>query len=66
MVKTMMHPVAGEINLLNMPWHMSATPGELRASPPVIGHHTSEVIIENGFEESEIEELKNKGVIWGN
>ena len=66
MVKTMMHPIAGQIQVLDKPWQMSDTPGGLRLPPPVLGYHTSEVLLENGFAGSEIEELKQKGAIWGN
>ena len=33
-VKTMEHPQAGEIKLLDKPWHLSASAGGLRMPPP--------------------------------
>jgi crotonobetainyl-CoA:carnitine CoA-transferase CaiB-like acyl-CoA transferase len=65
MVKTMEHPIAGEIRLLDKPWHMSETPGGLKLPPPPLGWHTSEVLKAAGFEAQEIDDLKKEGVIGG-
>jgi len=65
MVKTMEHPIAGEIRVLDKPWHMSETPGGLRLPPPPLGWHTSEVLTAAGFESQEIEDLKKAGAIGG-
>jgi crotonobetainyl-CoA:carnitine CoA-transferase CaiB-like acyl-CoA transferase len=65
MIKTMDHPVAGKIRLLDKPWHMSATPGELKLPPPPLGWHTTEVLKAAGFKADEIEGLKKTRVIEG-
>lgn len=65
MVKTMDHPIAGEIRILDKPWHMSATPGGLKMPPPPLGWHTSEVLTAAGFDPVEIDGLKKSGIIDG-
>jgi len=65
MVKTMDHPIAGKIRILDKPWHMSETPGGLKLPPPPLGWHTSEVLKAAGFEAQEIDDLKKAGVIGG-
>jgi len=65
MVKTMDHPIAGKIRVLDKVWHMSATPGGLKLPPPPLGWHTSEVLKAAGFEAEEIDGLKKAGVIGG-
>lgn len=65
MVKSMNHPIAGEIRLLDKPWHMSETPGELKLPPPPLGWHTSEVLTAAGVEAEEIDSLKKASVIDG-
>ena len=64
-VKTMAHPKAGEIKLLDKPWHLSASTGGLRLPPPAFGQHTDEVLLAAGFSESEIELFKKHEVVFG-
>ena len=65
MVKTMEHPIAGMIKVLNKPWKMSESPGDEQLPPPPLGWHTFEVLKEAGYAEEDIISLKNKGVIEG-
>jgi formyl-CoA transferase len=65
MVKTMEHPQAGEIKLLDKPWHLSASTGGLRLPPPAFGQHTDEVLLSHGFSESEIAQLKQNEAVLG-
>jgi len=65
MVKTMEHPQAGEIKLLDKPWHLSGSSGGLRMPPPAFGQHTDEVLLAHGFSESEIALLKQHEVVFG-
>jgi crotonobetainyl-CoA:carnitine CoA-transferase CaiB-like acyl-CoA transferase len=64
-VKTMEHPQAGEIKLLDKPWHLSASAGGLRLPPPAFGQHTDEVLLAHGFSESEIALLKQREAVFG-
>jgi len=65
MVKTMQHATAGEIKVLDKPWHLSLTPGGLRMPPPGFGQHSSEILMEYGFSLSEVETLKDNNVVSG-
>jgi crotonobetainyl-CoA:carnitine CoA-transferase CaiB-like acyl-CoA transferase len=65
MVKTIIHPQAGDIKLLDKPWHLSASSGGLRMPPPVLGQHTDEVLLAHGFSGSEIAQLKQLEVVFG-
>jgi len=65
MVKKMAHPIAGEITVLDKPWHLSASPGGLKLPPPPLGGHTTEVLLEAGFDRAEIDQLKKSGAVSG-
>ena len=65
MVKTMDHPTAGKIRLLNKPWHLSKSQGDDELPPPPLGWHTSEVLKKAGFSEEAIRSLRAEKVIDG-
>lgn len=63
MVKEVDHPTCGPIKLVNTPVKFSeSTPG-IRSPPPTLGQHTSEVLQQLGYTDSEVEELKSQGVV---
>lgn len=63
MVKEVDHPSCGPIKLVNTPVKFSeSTPG-IRTPPPTLGQHTSEVLLQLGYSESQVEELKTQGVV---
>ena len=49
--------------MLGIPTKLSATPGDIRLMPPLLGEHTEEVLEELGYSEKHINELENKGII---
>ena len=57
------HPVLGHIRMLGSPIKLSATPLDVGRRAPLLGEHTSEVLVEHGFSEAEIETLRKNGVI---
>ncbi len=65
MVKTMQHKVAGEIEIMDKPWQMSETPGELRYPPPAHGEHTSEILKQWNYSDEEIAELLENQIVFG-
>ncbi|HYV56667.1 MAG TPA: CoA transferase [Candidatus Nitrosopolaris sp.] len=47
---TLAHPVAGPVTMPGAPYHLSATPWQLRTPAPTLGQHTTEVLTEAGIE----------------
>ena len=57
------HPAAGLVRSIANPVRLSQTPVSYRLPPPMLGQHNTEVLIELGYEPSEVEELETRGVI---
>jgi len=47
---TLAHSVAGPVTMPGAPYHLSATPWQLRTPAPTLGQHTAEVLAEAGIE----------------
>lgn len=63
MVVEMEDELRGKIKMLGIPTKLSATPGDIRRMPPVLGEHTEEVLNELGYSGKEVKDLENKGII---
>ena len=57
------HPVAGPIRNIGIPIKLSETPGRFRRSAPALGEHTDEVLTDLGYDDSDIETLREDGVV---
>ncbi len=57
------HPTAGHVKAIGLPIKFSDTPGGVRRAAPLFGQDTREVLHENGFSESEIDQLTAEGAI---
>lgn len=58
------HPKLGKIKVLNTPFRFSETPVGVRASPPLWGEHTREILRDMlGYKKAQIDHLLNEGVI---
>jgi crotonobetainyl-CoA:carnitine CoA-transferase CaiB-like acyl-CoA transferase len=57
------HPAAGPTRVLGIPFKLSATPGRIRRPAPTLGQHTSEVLLELGYSNLAIDELRRRGII---
>lgn len=57
------HPTYGKIRMLNNPIKLSKTPAENRCKAPELGEHTDQILIELGYSQSDIKEMRGKGVI---
>ena len=56
------HPKHGKFRTMNVPIHMSETPGSLRIPPPALGEHTQEALRAMGKSDDEIQQLLAAGV----
>jgi crotonobetainyl-CoA:carnitine CoA-transferase CaiB-like acyl-CoA transferase len=64
MVQEVEHPTAGKVKLVGIPVKFTATPGEIRLPPPLLGQHTEEVLRDLlGLDAAEIETLRSEGAI---
>jgi crotonobetainyl-CoA:carnitine CoA-transferase CaiB-like acyl-CoA transferase len=63
MVVETAHPTAGNVKAIGLPIKFSDTPGAVRQPAPLFGQHTREVLSENGFSDTEVDQLLDQGVI---
>jgi formyl-CoA transferase len=64
MVRTIEHPVAGEIRTLGIPFRFSDTPTGIRRAPPTLSQHTAEVLRDElGYSDEQIGRLRRDGVV---
>ena len=55
------HPKTGPFRAMNVPFHLSETPGSLRIPPPGLAEHTDEVLRQMGKSADEIAALRASG-----
>ncbi len=64
MILEVPHPALGTVKLTGVPVKLSATPGQVKRPPPLLGEHTEEVLQAwLGISRVEIEGLRRDGVI---
>lgn len=63
MVVEMNHPTAESIKLVGSPLKLSRTPVEMRKHPPLYSEHTKNILLELGYSEEQIKEMKSKQII---
>jgi crotonobetainyl-CoA:carnitine CoA-transferase CaiB-like acyl-CoA transferase len=64
MVATTTHPLIGSVRVLGVPVKLSATAGQVRTPPPLLGEHTRQVLSRDlGIPDLEIDRLAGRGVI---
>lgn len=56
------HPTEGAIRTIGVPVKFSKSPGGVERLAPTLGQHSREVLVEAGFESSEIDALHSSGV----
>ena len=59
-------PELGTIHNIGVPVKLSATPGKIRRRAPALGEHSTEILLEHGFTQEDVENLLGGGVILGN
>jgi formyl-CoA transferase len=58
------HPSAGTVRMIASPIRLSLTPAEIRAHPPLLGEHTSQVLAEHlGYDDLRLAALRSEGAI---
>jgi crotonobetainyl-CoA:carnitine CoA-transferase CaiB-like acyl-CoA transferase len=63
MVVTLKHPRAGMTRALGLPIKFSSTPGSVRRPAPLFGEHTREILVELGYDDSDIAALAREGAV---
>ncbi len=63
MILDVEHPIVKDLKIPGFPVKLSDTPAALDKHPPLLGEHTEEVLKELGFQGSEIQTLKEKGIV---
>lgn len=63
MVSEVKHPIAGPYEVVETPFHMSATPARVRGPAPLLGEHNAEILGELGYTQDEIGALRRQGVL---
>ncbi|RZJ11913.1 MAG: CoA transferase [Rubrivivax sp.] len=57
------HPLTPDLRLVASPMKLSATPVQYRQAPPLLGQHSTELLLEAGCRTDDIEAWKAAGVI---
>lgn len=64
LVEQVEHPTLGMMRLVASPIRMQPSGGaSVRSAPPLLGQHTTEVLLEFGYSQPDIEELLKDGVV---
>lgn len=64
MIQQVEHAVAGALRVTGIPIKLSDTPGAVRAAPPALGQHTTEILSKDaGLNQADIEALRAAGVV---
>ena len=61
MVVEMAHPTADSIKLVGSPLKLSRTPVEMRRHPPLYGEHTDQILVNLGYTEEQIAQMRTNG-----
>ena len=52
-----------DVPIIETPFRMSETPGEIRRRAPLLGEHTDEVLAEIGYDSAEIAALRDRSIV---
>jgi crotonobetainyl-CoA:carnitine CoA-transferase CaiB-like acyl-CoA transferase len=57
------HPTHGRIKLPGYPARFSAAEAKTRLAAPSLGEHSNEILLDLGYSEEDLKELRDQGVI---
>ncbi|KPK21644.1 MAG: hypothetical protein AMJ76_02115 [Dehalococcoidia bacterium SM23_28_1] len=63
MVVELEHPAVGKVQQVGVGAKLSQTPGSVRSLAPSRGQHTEELLLELGYSQQQIEELRAEGAV---
>ncbi len=64
MIVDLPHPAAGTVRVMGVPVRLHATPGEAATPPPVLGQHTTEILMRLlRLKRADIDRLRKAGVV---
>ena len=52
-----------DVPIIETPFRMSATPGEIRHRAPLLGEHTDEVLGEIGYTAADVRGLRDRAIV---
>ena len=57
------HLARGKMKMLNVPFKLRKTPVEVQVPPPLLGQHSREILAELGYTPTEMEKLREQGIV---
>jgi len=63
MIVAVEHATLGPIRVTGVPLHLHGTPGSVRRSPPLLGEHTEEILLELGYPPAQIAALVDEAAV---
>ncbi|MFS0916434.1 CaiB/BaiF CoA transferase family protein [Brevibacillus sp. 179-C 1.1 NHS] len=63
LILEMKHPIVQNLKVPGFPVKLSDTPATVKRYPPLLGEHTDEILLEQGYSNERIEKWRGEGVI---
>ncbi|REK55968.1 MAG: acyl-CoA hydratase [Thermobacillus sp.] len=63
LIEEVEHPVFGRLPVIRTPIRYSEREVKVRSSPPLLGQHTREILLELGYSDGDVAELAERGIV---